>query len=267
MIHKTISGKQGAIHYWINQNGEQTIVFTHGATMDHGMFQFQWDYFSRHFRVITWDAPLHGRSRPYAHFSLQNAAHELMAILDAEQIRQAHLVGQSMGGYISQIAAAEHPDRVCTLAAVDSSPIQLAYYSMIDRWLLSLTPRLISLYPYATLINMIARQIAISASARAYAVKTLKTFTKAEIAHLMGEVYRGLLQCDHANLRCPILIVYGDRDRTGKVRSYCDRWAAQEKRALKNISRAAHNANMDNPDEFNRVLEAFLAGTTGKSEL
>jgi len=267
MIHKTMSGKQGAVHYWISQSGEQTIVFTHGATMDHGMFQSQWEYFSQRFRVISWDVPLHGQSRPYTPFSLQNAAHELMAILDAEQIRQAHLVGQSMGGYISQIAAAEYPDRVRTFTAVDSSPIQLAYYSQVDRWLLSITPSLIHLYPYATLISTIAKQIALSASAQAYALETLKTFTKAEIAHIMGEVYRGLLHYGHANLRCPILIVYGDRDRTGKVQAYCNRWAAQEKRTLKVIAHAAHNANMDNPGEFNRVLDEFLAGAAGESEI
>ncbi len=258
MIHRTIRGRQGTIHYWTNGDGAQPIVFTHGATMDHGLFQFQTGYFSQHFRVISWDVPLHGQSRPYEHFSLQNAATELIAILDAERISQAHLVGQSMGGYISQIAAADHPDRVQTITAVDSSPIQLSYYSALDRWLLSMTPSLLSLYPYSTLINIIAKQIALSSSSRAYALETLKTFTKAEIAHIMGAVYRGLLEHDHAILSCPILIVCGDKDKTGKVKSYCERWAAQEKRELKIVSNAAHNANMDNPDEFNKILKEFL---------
>jgi pimeloyl-ACP methyl ester carboxylesterase len=164
-----------------------------------------------------------------------------------------------MGGYISQIAAADHSDRVHSITAVDSSPIQLSYYSGLDRWLLSSTPFLLNLYPYSTLINLIAKQIAVSASARSYALETLKTFTKAEISHIMGAVYNGLLQYDQAFLSCPILIVYGDKDKTGKVKSYCDRWAEQENRELKIISNAAHNANMDNPNEFNKVLNEFLA--------
>lgn len=258
MLHKTIIGKRGTVYYWADGEGDQAIVFTHGATMNHGLFQYQMDYFSRHFRVISWDVPLHGQSKPYDDFSLQNAAHELVAILDAEQIDQAHLVGQSMGGYISQIAAAEHPERVHTITAVDSSPVQLSYYSALDRWLLSITPSLLSLYPYNYLINVISKQIALSAPAQAYALATLKTFTKAEIAHIMGAVYRGLLQYDHATLPCPILIVYGEKDVTGKVRAYCDRWAEQEQREFTIISNAAHNANMDNPGEFNRALKEFL---------
>lgn len=258
MIHKTIVGKGGTIHYWTDGEGDQAIIFTHGATMDHGLFQYQVDYFSQSFRVISWDVPLHGKSRPYEHFSLQNAAHELIAIQDAEEISQAHLVGQSMGGYISQIAAVDHPDRISSITAVDSSPVQLSYYSGLDRWLLSITPSLLSLYPYNYLINVISKQIALSAPARAYALETLKTFTKAEIAQIMGAVYRGLLQYDYARLPCPILIVYGEKDVTGKVKAYCNRWAEQEKRELKVISNAAHNANMDSPEEFNRTLHKFL---------
>ena len=259
MIHKTLPGRRGTVHYWIDGDGTHSLVFTHGATMDHGLFQYQTAYFAEHFKVISWDVPLHGQSRPYTDFSLQNAANEMLEILDAEHIGQAHLVGQSMGGYISQIAAAAHPDRVRTITAVDSSPVQLSYYPWLDRWLLSLTPFLLRLYPYSTLINLTAKQIALNASSRAYALATLKTYTKAEIVRIMGAVYDGLLQADQDSLSCPVFIVYGDRDTTGKVRSYCDRWAAQEKRELKIIPNAAHNANMDNPDEFNKILDEFLA--------
>jgi pimeloyl-ACP methyl ester carboxylesterase len=226
--------------------------------MDHGLFQFQIEFFSQCFRVISWDVPQHGQSRPYEQFSLQSAATELIAILDAEGISKAHLVGQSMGGYISQIAAAGYPSRVHSIAAVGSSPVQLSYYSASDRWLLSITPFLLKLYPYSTLINIIAKQIAMGTASRAYAFETLKTYTKAEIARIMGAVYGGLVRYDGATLSCPILVAYGDMDKTGKVKSYCDRWAEKEKRELKIISDAAHNANMDNPDEFNKILLGFL---------
>jgi len=267
MVHKSISTGRGAVHYWMDGDGDRAMLFTHGATMDHGLFRFQMDHFAQRFRVITWDVPAHGQSRPYEHFSLQNAAQELIAILDAESISSAHLVGQSMGGYISQIAAAEHPARVLTISAVDSSPVQVSYYSGLDRWLLSITPFLLSLYPYSTLVNTIANQIAISPAARSYALETLKTFTKTEIAHIMGAVYDGLLQYNHVRLRCPVLIVCGARDRTGKVRTYCDRWAAKEGRELRIIPNAAHNANMDNPEEFDRILEKFLEKAELKAQV
>ena len=259
MNHKTIREKRGTVHYWVKGDGDACIVFTHGATMDHGLFQYQMEYFSGGYKAICWDVPLHGRSRPYEGFSLQNAARELVHILDAEHISQAHLVGQSMGGYIVQIVALDYPDRVLTLTAVDSSPIQPSYYSAIDNWLLSITPTLLHFYPYNLLINTIAKQIAVQETAQSYALETLQGLTKAEIAKIMGEVYQGLqsYELDFV-LPHPLLIVYGDSDRTGKVQSYCDQWAEREERTLKIISNAGHNSNMDNPDEFNRILDEFL---------
>ncbi|MFZ6030855.1 MAG: alpha/beta fold hydrolase [Chloroflexota bacterium] len=263
MVHKTLSGKQGTVHYWVAGEGD-CILFTHGATMDHGLFQPQMDHFASSYKAITWDVPAHGLSRPYVGFSLPAAADELVKILDAENVAQAHLVGQSMGGYIAQMVAVQHPGRARTLAAVDSSPLHASYYSWLDRWLLSVTPALLRLYPYNLLINTIATQVAIQPAARAYARETLRGLSKWEIAAIMEAVYRGVVQYRRAfALSLPVLILYGDADRTGRVQAYCKRWAAQEKKALRVIPGAAHNANMDNPAAFNQLLGEFLRTADG----
>jgi len=259
MNHKTIASEYGAVHYWTEGQGEHSLLFTHGATMDHIMFRPQIEYFSSAYRVLNWDVPAHGRSRPYEEFSLQNAARELINILEAEKIDKAHLVGQSMGGYICQIVALEHPDRVASIVSVDSSPIQPSYYSAFDNWLLSITPPLLRLYPYDSLVETIAAQIAIDNQSQAYALETLKKYTKTEIANIMTAVYSGLQEYEtDFRLPHPILIVHGALDRSGKVQSYSQRWAERENRELKVIPNAAHNANMDNPEAFNRILENFL---------
>jgi pimeloyl-ACP methyl ester carboxylesterase len=259
MEHKFNTGKYGEVHYWVGGQGYDCIVFTHGATMDHGLFQEQIDPFVQHYRVIVWDVPGHGCSRPYEAFSLTKAAGELIEILNTEKIVAAHLIGQSMGGYISQFVARDHPDRVLSLTALDSSPLQPSYYSVLDNWLLSLTPAILKFYPYGSLVKTIAKQIALEEPAQAYALKTLQTYTKAEIIEIMDQVYQGVraYQCE-IDLQIPVLIVYGEADRTGKVKAYSQQWAARENRPLRVISNAAHNANMDNPAEFNRILETFL---------
>ncbi|WP_420627970.1 alpha/beta fold hydrolase [Candidatus Leptofilum sp.] len=259
MKQKTIIGEHGSVHYWVGGQGEPCVVFTHGATMDHGLFEHQIDYFAPNYKLIVWDVPKHGRSRPYEQFSLKNAADALVGILDDEKVEKAHLVGQSMGGYISQIMARDYPERVKSLVAVDSSPMQPSYYSALDKWLLSITSPLLRLYPYNSLIKAIAKQIAVQASAQKYALETLKQLSKTEIADIMGAVYEGVIEFgQEERLPVPILIIYGEADRTGKVRTYSKQWAEREKRPLQIIPNAAHNANMDNPDAFNRILEAFL---------
>jgi len=258
MLHKVLTTRCGDVHYWSGGSGTQTVIFTHGATMDHDMFQHQADHFSGRYRVITWDVPAHGLSKPYQQFSMQNAAQDLVAVMDQEGVNQAHLVGQSMGGYICQIAAVEHPERVSSITTIGSSPVQTSYYSRLDRWLLSITPALLMLYPYQTLINTIAKQTAIPHYSQVYVLETLKKQSKREIACIMGAVYQGVMQYDSVPLTCPVLITYGEKDVTGKVRAYCQEWAKREGRQLVIIPDAAHNANMDNPEVFNRILDEFL---------
>jgi pimeloyl-ACP methyl ester carboxylesterase len=258
MLHKTITTAQGIIHYWIAGRGEQTIVFTHGAAADHGLFQYQIDYFMHHFTVITWDVHCHGLSRPYDRFSLTQAASELIAILDAEAREQAHLVGQSMGGYISQIVAATYPERVQTVTVIDSSPTQLRYYSLLDRLALTMSPLTLGFYPYPFVAQLMAARLTQSSAARLYMLQTLRTYQKAELIFILTSVYSQLFQSDYAQLSCPLLIMYGDSDTVGNVVGYSRRWAKQEQRPLKIISRAGHNANMDNPDECNELLHIFF---------
>ncbi len=260
MEHKTYTNNRGTVHYWTEGEGNIGVVFTHGATMDHGLFEYQYNKFNHKYKVIFWDVPCHGLSRPYNDFSLQHCADDLFSIITAENVQKANLVGQSMGGYISQIAAADHPELVTSVTTVGSSPIQLAYYSKMDRWLLSITPLMLKFYNFKSLINLMSDQIAFTTHGKEYALKTLSGLTKAEVIHIMGAVYRGLMEYDKDKLDCPVLITYGDKDITGKVQAYCQNWAKNEDRPLKVISNAAHNANMDNPDGFNQILIEFLSG-------
>lgn len=262
MASRSMKNESGNVFYRIEGSGDETIVFTHGATMDHGMFTHQIARFKKNYRVIAWDVPAHGKSRPYSGFSIKRATVDLKRILDREEVRNAHLVGQSMGGYISQALVLDYPDRVQSVTAVDASPLKIAYYPWSDRLLLKLTPGILRLYPYGFLVKTIANQVASTAESRRYALEALQRLSKYEIAAIMKAVYAGLVEYSNSRgspLSCPVLIVYGDRDRSEKVIGYCRRWAAEDDLPLAVIPNAAHNSNMDNPEEFNRVLAEFLA--------
>ncbi|MGD1843046.1 MAG: alpha/beta fold hydrolase [Thermonemataceae bacterium] len=260
MQHKTLSTPDGTIHYWRSAPKASCILFTHGALMDHGLFQSQVDFFAEKYTVIAWDVPAHGQSRPFGKFTLQKAANALIHILDTEKVTKVHLVGQSMGGYIAQIAAREVPERILSLTAVGSSPIQPQYYSKLDMWLLSITPFLLRLYPYNYLIKTIAKQVSTTKAGQSYALETLKKLSKPEIVNIMRGVYEGVKAYSQNNtLPIPVLITLGDLDKSGKVATYCEAWAAKENRPLQVINNAAHNANMDNAVAFNEILDEFLS--------
>lgn len=56
-----------------------------------------------------------------APYTLEDMAADALGVLDALQLRQAHLVGVSMGGMIAQIVAARHGGRVRSLVSIMST--------------------------------------------------------------------------------------------------------------------------------------------------
>ena len=95
MEHKTVHGIGGEVHYWISRvihRTNEAIVFTHGLTADHTMYEKQIEYFRNEYTVIVWDVPMHGLSMPYQNFSYENTARDLNSILQQEcKIGRAHV--------------------------------------------------------------------------------------------------------------------------------------------------------------------------------
>ena len=77
MQHKTILTQGGIVHYWIarNKNVSDCIVFTHGVTADHTMFEKQIPYFSDNYAIILWDVPTvsYTHLKRYLSFSVPTA--------------------------------------------------------------------------------------------------------------------------------------------------------------------------------------------------
>ena len=77
----------------------------------------------RGFYVIRFDNRDGGLSTyPDADYTLDDMAADAAALLDALGIPAAHVVGASMGGFIAQLVALDHPEHVLTLTSIMSGP-------------------------------------------------------------------------------------------------------------------------------------------------
>lgn len=262
MKHKQIKSKNGIVHYWISINTDynaKCIVFTHGLTANHEMFEKQISYFSKNYIVITWDVPLHGLSRPYSDFSYENTAKELNAILETENIQKVILVGMSMGGYPSQEFAIQYHQKVIGFIAVDTTPFGLCYYSKADMWWLRKTESIAKCFPDNLLRKSMAKSVSKTQYSYNMMIKMLKPLSKMEIAEQMGIAYGTFIK-ENKNVcfEFPVLILVGDSDKTGKVKKYCENWSKKEGYPLHIVKNAAHFSNADNSEQVNSEIQNFI---------
>ena len=101
MNEKYFNTENGTVYYWHTNivPNRKTLFFLHGLTANHTMFDKQIEFFKDQYNVIVWDAPAHGKSRPYVDFSYERAVDAMLRILKDLQLKSVVLVGQSMGVY------------------------------------------------------------------------------------------------------------------------------------------------------------------------
>lgn len=89
-----------------------TVVFLHGAGMDHTVWTMPARYFARHgWRVIAPDLPGHGRTSGPPLETIEAMADWLAALLQAVEVESATVVGHSMGSLVTASFAARYPER------------------------------------------------------------------------------------------------------------------------------------------------------------
>ena len=257
----TIDDSIGNIAYWrsdVLDLSRDTLFFLHGLTGDHTMFEQQFSTFEEHYNIIAWDAPAHGESRPYSDFTYENAANGLKKILDECGIHMVVLIGQSMGGFIAQAFICRYPEMVKGFVAIDSTPYG-DYYSKSDIWWLRQIEWMSKLFPTKLLKSSMAKQNAVTEAGQSNMATMIKGYDKAELCHLMGIGYAGFLDDNReCHISCPVLLIVGEKDSTGKVRAYNREWAKRTGFPLIWIPNAAHNSNVDNPAVVNGKILGFV---------
>lgn len=263
MEHKSVTSERGQTHYWIERCGGKNsvcVVFTHGLTADHTMFEKQEEFFSKDYTYISWDIPLHGKSRPYKDFSFENCAKELNSIFEAEGISRAVLVGMSLGGYPVQEFAVRFPEKVLGFIALDTTPYGLGYYSKTDLLFLKRAGAYTRPIPDGFLRKWIAKASAHTKYSFDLMLRMLKPLSKDEICEQIEISYGAFLKENRdVKYDFPVLILLGEYDHFGKVSVYSKIWAQQEGYPLHIIKNAAHLSNADNPQEVNREIDAFIS--------
>jgi len=99
--------------HWESYGKKEPLLLISGVSGGTWSWEESIETWSPHFRVIVFDNIGAGRSnKPNRPYTIEEMADHAAAVLDAAGVKQAGVVGLSMGGMIAQELTLRHPDRV-----------------------------------------------------------------------------------------------------------------------------------------------------------
>lgn len=267
LYHQTSEATIASLSTKLNASRNETpwLVFLPGLTADHRLFKRQISYFKDKANCLIWDPPAHGKSRPFSlNFSLTDLAHMLRGILEHERITFPILVGQSMGGYVSQAYLQEYPYSLQGFVSIDSAPLQRTYYRPRDIKALKHTTLMYKSIPWGALLRAGSKGCSTTLYGQNLMREMMNSYTKQEYCELAGHGFKILAEAIEKDLpyavNCPTLLLWGEKDQAGKTKQYNQQWALQTGFSFVEIPGAGHNANTDAVNQVNKQIEIFIQG-------
>jgi len=254
-----MSGRMPAGAHWAVEGPPDAppIVFVHGAMMARSVWRPQIDALSEHYRCISVDLPGHGTQRG-RQFTLDDAVDIVVRAIDAEAGGRAVVVGLSLGGYTSVLAAGRHPERVRGLVIAGSTrePAGVSRLAFqLYGWFLRLTPeRAVSQVARAWFRQRYGREKGTAITAGGHFARGGGN----AVIGLAKTTYREPLKAYGG----PILVINGELDLVFRIGQ--DQFLeGVEKVTRRMIRRAGHLSNVDQPEAFTALVEDFI-GTLGE---
>ncbi|WP_067647579.1 alpha/beta fold hydrolase [Nocardia harenae] len=129
------------IHYEDSGGTGPVVLLAHEFFMDRTMFAAQQAALTPEFRIVSWDARGHGRTRDQRlPFTFWTAARDALTVLDHIGVERAVVGGTAQGGFIALRTALLAPERVAGLVLISteagglSREQSIATLRFLDLW-------------------------------------------------------------------------------------------------------------------------------------
>lgn len=246
-------------------SGKEAVVFSHGLLWSHRMFQGQFDFLSKHYRVIAYDHRGQGQSEVKAPFDMETVAEDAAALIRVLCDSPVHFVGLSMGGFVGMRLAARHPKLIKTLILLETSansePVEnLPKYKTLNgivKWLGIIPP------VASKVMHIMFAESWLTNPANKSLIKHWKSELSSNKRSITGPVegviYRKGIEDELSKISCPTMIIVGDEDVATKPEKskYIQMGIAKAKLHL--IPGAGHSSCIEKPEHVNRLISDWLS--------
>ncbi|MBT3313381.1 MAG: alpha/beta fold hydrolase [Anaerolineae bacterium] len=236
------------------------LVFIHGLGSASQDWKFQTAFFAEHFQTITYDVRGHGQSeKPKGPYSVPLFAQDLAALLDELNVEKAHIVGLSMGGWIALQFGLDYPERTHSLTIVNSW-VDMRLKTLED-WKGYIQRAIIfRLFSMRKIGEVLGAKLFIKPEQKELLNDFIKSWAKNHKPSYMASFQSGIgwsVEDRLGEITCPVLVIAADEDYTpvSEKQTYTDKIPNAR---LAVIEDSRHATSVERPDEFNRVLLAYL---------
>jgi 3-oxoadipate enol-lactonase len=260
IMHNELKQTGYSIHYFTSGDpANELIVFLHPAFADHRCFNKQIEFFSNNYRVVTIDLLGHGLSSvDKSKQKIDTSAEHIDTIIKSEGHEKAHFVGVSMGTLIAQYYALIFPTKVLSMTILGgyninayNKEISKAQRSENFKWIIKAIISMNSFRRYVASVSVSRRE----EQDRFYEMALLFTRKSFMVMAGLGNVIK---LRENITRDYPLLILCGDKD-IDLAQRMSKKWHDSDSDSeFHLLSESGHCANMDNAEEFNKLVMDFI---------
>lgn len=257
------------IVYHVSGRGQaEWVLLLHAAFVDHRMFGAQIAHFRNQYNILAPDVLGHGKSiHAKRGDGIENMSLWIREILAREKIEKIHIVGVSLGAVLAQDFADRYPEAVQSLACFGGYDIHHFDWKMQREngaaQLHMMMKAFISIKWFAKANRAIA---ACTPQAQQAFYELNLQFQKKSLRYL-ASLGKLISERQIGERAYPLLIGCGAQDIPMEL-ALVKAWKEREPACRKVIfAEAGHCVNMDAPQQFNAVLEAFLVSNLEENKV
>ncbi len=239
------------------------IIFIHGFPLNKTMWEMQLEALKDEYRVIAFDVRGHGDSDAGSdHFSIDLFVTDLICFMDDLNINKAILCGLSMGGYIALNAVCNYPHLFDALILSDTSCAADTTDAKHKRLMAIEDIKMNGIENFAdeNIKNLFAPGSFQTKESEISRVREMIVSTSSEsIFNTMHALAVRKETCSRLkSIKLPVLILVGIDDKITPLSAAKAMHENIPGSKLSIVEQAGHLSNMENPYEFNYLINKFI---------
>ena len=235
----------------------EPLILIHGLGESIEGWTFQYDEFSKHFRVIALDLRGFGMSDVPESIAVEDFARDVKNLMDYLGLDKANLLGLSMGGVVCLEFYRKYPEMVKSLILANTlHKLPEEAKPMFEQRLklLESSPDMSQIAEFIAEMSIHQDRKDLKDMVRTIIRKNNKEFYTMVTAEIGRVNYESLLP----QIKVPTLVIVAEYDITTPPALGREIARLIPSSKIVEVRNSAHLAKLENPEEFNRYVVEFL---------